>query len=336
MENSSHQKNLEKKVENSLIKKVILHLDTLFIIDKAFELLMVFIGLFAAISVDGYMEKKSETTAYISYLSKLHTELSNNAVLIEGYNKSIENYIEIWSETSDNFTTNNIVSSPGFQKMYSSQPIPLENRIFSTLDKDGFQNKRLLADLFRHYGQEDEIKQNMNEAENMLSEFYTSYYNVYAGPFFNVENNVEDKIKWNLLFSKFGKFTSLKIQPIIADYEITNERILEEIEIELDGFGKKVEDIRDQSDYYWLSYYALLLENNDDCIEFGKIVRKLFEFVGDSIGLFPKSCAPHEYICLDDVNAVNAKKELKIETTFADKLFFIDSDKVPPCDEGPP
>jgi hypothetical protein len=268
------------KTQQPIINRIIKHIDSLFIIDKIFDVVMIFIGLYAAIAVGEYYKQKAEKNEYLELLTRFHTELSSNAVLIEGYDKTLSSYFKVWSSVCNFVKDKDMKAYPGFLEIYSSQPINLQNREFMSFNKDVFKNKRLLADLVMHYDQGENVKIRASEAMQLVSEFYSSYFAMYNSEKMSNFNNEQYFIEFNLLYSKFSKYSTLMLKPCIIDYKNTNERILYAIEGELSKYGKSLDDIRDYSDYYWLSHYAASLGNYDACFDY---TNKGLKILGEDI-----------------------------------------------------
>ena len=70
--------------EENKLKKLFDFLDSRLLIDKLIDLILIFVGLLCALSVENYIENNENNKQYIKSLTSIHSELETNLLLNEG------------------------------------------------------------------------------------------------------------------------------------------------------------------------------------------------------------------------------------------------------------
>ena len=234
------------------------------------DLIVAFIGLFAAQHVTEHYKQRDETREYLETLTRLHTELSNNAVLIEGYRENTTAWNKVFKDVYNRAKDGEPKMYNGFSEIYSANPVELRNSEFAALNRSIFKNQRLYADLLMHDKQAAKVKLCSVEAVKVLTDYCASYMAMSMAPQMKGGAAAEATVRFNTLFYQYDKYAGSILLPEIADYKVTNDRLLLAVEGELAGHGKSIEQLRDAGDYYWMSHYALLLDRHDDCLKYAE------------------------------------------------------------------
>ena len=131
--------NLSKN--NNVIKKLFNYLDALLFVDKSIDLILVFVGLLAALMVENYLLQKENESKYVTYLTRIHTEMITN----EGHSKSYENsvleYFDIAQDLKNLVSKGAKESYDGINKIIETKNAPFELKAFKSLSPDDFLNK---------------------------------------------------------------------------------------------------------------------------------------------------------------------------------------------------
>jgi hypothetical protein len=108
------------------------------------ELLITFIGLLAALLIDGHIQARKDRKEYIDSLRGIYGELAENLIRIDEKMKilnEIENYIE--RQTTDVDFSSEITDSI----FLSSEPTPLKNNIWLETNRSVFEDRNILSNL---------------------------------------------------------------------------------------------------------------------------------------------------------------------------------------------
>ena len=234
------------------------------------SIVVTFLGVFAGQNVSDVYRHREETRQYLEALTRLHTELSNNAVLIEGYKENTAAWNRVFKEVYTLAKAGEPKPYDGFSEIYSANPVELRNAEFAALDRSIFENQRLYADLLMHDSQASKVKVCSAEAVKILSDYCASYMAMYMMSQMKGADAGEHTVRFNTLFNQYNKYAGSILLPEIADYKVTNERLLLAVEGELAAHGRSIEQSRDAGDYYWMSHYALLLKRPAECLAYAE------------------------------------------------------------------
>lgn len=130
-----------------MISRLKKYFGSLLIIDKSLDLLLLFVGLFAAIQVDSYIKQKKTEEAYKNSLTKIFTEISVNKITLKDYSNSLDGSENvIWDlDSLGKLGFNNTYE--GIRNISSLEVMDLRDNTFKVLDEKNFLNKNLLRDI---------------------------------------------------------------------------------------------------------------------------------------------------------------------------------------------
>lgn len=245
------------KKEKSKFTSIFKYFDKYLIVDKSVDFILIFVGLLAALGFENYLEQKSLEKRYISNLTMLHTEITNNLTYTEGYLKSTQDYFKISSEIEELIANGATESYNGIFSIIDSENKQFEQKNFKSQNQNEFINKSLYSEIFHIYNVYDDIQHLIKIPKKSLNDLYFSYFNIYAKKSFNntenlTQNYIDLNYQWNVTTKNLPR-----IQANITDAKATSKRVLEEIENELFSYNITIDLSRTYSDYYWLSYNSL-------------------------------------------------------------------------------
>lgn len=255
----------------SLILRLKKYFSSILIIDKSVDLLLLFIGLFAAIQFDSYIKLKQTEELYKNSLTKIHTEISINKILLKDYANSIERSTAIiWDLDS--------LGNQGFKDTYNGilnindiKVTQLNDRSFKAINENNFLNKNLYSDIKKIYYNYDKLEQGWDTLSTNLQKNYKAYFDIYATQ--RLANYApDDKVTEviNNFITDYANFYGFGSSVLKQDYwpnmyiraaSTLGDDLLEKIEAELGLYEVSLNEYRSYDDYYWLSYYSL--ENED-------------------------------------------------------------------------
>jgi len=262
----------------SLILRTKKYFSSLLIIDKSVDLLLLFIGLFAAMQFDSYLKLKQSEELYKNSLTKIHTEISVNKILLKDYANSIERSTAIIWELDS-------LGKRGFKETYSGilnindiKVTQLNDRSFKSLSENNFLNKNLYSDIKRLYNNYDKLEQGWDTLSANLQKNYKAYFDIYAtqqlasyAPDDKATEVVNNFVVDIANFYGFGSsvlkqdyWPNLHIQ---SAYTVGDD-LLDKIEAELGLYKVSLNEYRSYDDYYWLSYYSLQNEDYKTSLEY--------------------------------------------------------------------
>ena len=262
----------------SLISRTKNFFSSLLIIDKSVDLLLIFIGLFAALQFDSYLKLKQSEELYKNSLTKIHTEISVNKILLKDYANSIERSTAIIWELDS-------LGKLGFKDTYSGilnindiKVTQLNDRSFKALSENNFLNKNLYSDIKKLYNNYDKLEQGWDTLSNNLQKNYKAYFDIYAtqqlvsyAPDDKAQEVVNNFVVDIANFYGFGSsvlkqdyWPNLHIQSA----NTVGDDLLDKIEAELGLYKVSLNEYRSYDDYYWLSYYSLQNEDYKTSLEY--------------------------------------------------------------------
>ena len=256
----------------SLILRLKKYFSSILIIDKSVDLLLLFIGLFAAIQFDSYIKLKQTEELYKNSLTKIHTEISINKILLKDYANSIERSTAIIWELDS-------LGNQGFKETYNGilnindiKVTQLNDRNFKALNENNFLNKNLYSDIKKIYYNYDKLEQGWDTLSVNLQKNYRAYFDIYASLQLAIYAAPDDKATEvvNNTIVDIANFYGFGSSVLKQDYwpnmyiraaSTLGDDLLEKIEAELGLYEVSLNEYRSYDDYYWLSYYSL--ENED-------------------------------------------------------------------------
>ena len=254
--------NLESNKSNEgFSKRLFKKLDWLLVTDKLIDLVLIFVGLAAALALENSIENKNKTENYLNYLTKIHTEISTNESCNDSHNNAIKDYYELLMDANEKIAAGVTETINGTDVLASSTPNAFHYTSFRGIESSDFLNKGLYSELLNLYTLYESMSDYVSSQEEILNLVVDDYLSIYGRNLWGYERDVEDFIRFNgnyhRLTRSFGKG-----QRKWANIKFTGHRVLSSIEIELNNYGLSIEESRDYKDYYWLSFDNMYVNND--------------------------------------------------------------------------
>tara|TARA_B100000287_G_scaffold146044_1_gene137791 strand:+ start:3412 stop:4560 length:1149 start_codon:yes stop_codon:yes gene_type:complete len=253
-----------EKNKSTGIKRLISYLKHEFIIDKAVDFILIFIGLYAALSLENSIQENENKNKYIQDLKNIYVEISKNKIV----GIAIENKINEFSETADEIYSVYLgasKTSPGhFVGIITNEKF--NDNFFNVLDRENFVNKTLLSDIFELYAIYQETMINYTNYLDNIEELGKLYYltkNIGVNP----PNWIGDL---NITIQTLRSFKKFNIQNANVCF-YTSESVKTSIENELSHYNINPDSIVTISESYDI---AELYWNADKYLESYKILNK--------------------------------------------------------------
>ncbi|MDB4730879.1 hypothetical protein OAF13_02390 [Akkermansiaceae bacterium] len=152
------------------------------------ELLIVFIGLFAALVLESYIQAGKDRKEYIKDLRALYGELAENVILIESAMEQIEKINDYNEEQFLNATENDFSGDIDFSEiMAPKSPSAARNSIWLETNRSVFENRTILSNLRATHDNYNSLEQNFKIITEKTAEIgkYTTdirYLKLYGTP----------------------------------------------------------------------------------------------------------------------------------------------------------
>lgn len=252
----------------SLFLRLKKQINSLFLFGKLIDFLLIFLGLILAIQVNSYFEIKKRKEDYKKTLTRLHTEIDINRIILKKYSNSIDRAENITSDLAKR-------QSKGFSENYDGifqiQDLIVPEFIdtsFKVTERDDYLNNNLYSKIKILYEGYNQLEIKWNNQYNHLKKLYKSYFDVYATlklQHLGGKHSADSLIVDIADFFSNGNNTlkhSYSTSILVNSSNSRGEVLLKEIENELLTFNLDINELRDFSDYYWLSYYTLVEEGD--------------------------------------------------------------------------
>lgn len=255
---------------NNILKKLFKYLDGLLFIDKSIDLILVFVGLLAALMVENYLQQKEDESKYVTYLTRIHTEMITNESHAKSYEKAVLDYFHIAQDLKNLVNNGAQESYDGIYKIIETKNAPFELKAFKSLSPDDFLNKSLYADIYHIYQLYEKFEEEIVIPKEALESYNFDYFNIYVKNLWGDKNVNENYIYFNYHYNLTTKNIP-QLQLLLQDIKATSDRIKEAIENELEVYETNINSSRTYSDYYWISGSKMASSDFAESIEFCKL-----------------------------------------------------------------
>lgn len=255
---------------DNVLRKLFKYLDTLLFVDKSIDLILVFVGLLAALMVENYLQQKEDERKYITYLTRIHTEMIINESHGKSYENSVLEYFDITQELKNLVNKGAKESYDGIYRILETKNTPFELRAFKSLSPDDFLNKSLYADIYHIYQLYEKLEKEIVIPKEALESYNFDYFNIHAKNLWGDKDVNENYIYFNYHYNLTTKNIP-KLQLLLQDIKATSERIKEAIENELEAYDTNIDLSRTYSDYYWITGSKMASSDFSEAIEYCKL-----------------------------------------------------------------
>lgn len=249
------------------LKKLFDYFDSFLLIDKSVDLLLIFVGLVAALAFENYVEQNAKEKQYVENLTRLHTEITANATYTEGYDESVLDFFDIAQELLELTNKGASESYDGIYNILDAENDPYEQNAYNSLSSEDFLNKELYSEVLHVYKLYDKIEESINVPRESLKEFYSSYYGMYVHNRFSEVPSVKDWVHLNYSYNVTTKNLP-NVQELLLDVKYTSKRVTDVIENELIFYNTTIEKSRKYTDYYWLSWRNLVAKKYTESLDY--------------------------------------------------------------------
>lgn len=239
----------------------------LLIIDKSVDLVLIFVGLLAALGVESFQDSKAIEERYIDMLARTHDEILINNYLLEERKKSTLGFFEITSDINDMAASGNIKYYDGVNKILLLENSLFEIKVYQSILAEEFLNKTLYSEVLHLYDLLSKYADKMDITRENLKNYYYTYYRIFVKNSYQNKHLINEYIDINYLYNLITKSIP-GLQSLGLDIELTSERLLKSFELELEKYETQIIKKRSIANYLTLSSAALGASKYQDAIRF--------------------------------------------------------------------
>ena len=240
------------------LKKLFDYFDSFLLIDKSVDLLLIFVGLVAALAFENYVEQNAREKQYIENLTRLHTEISTNIVYNETFDLALKEYSAAAQEIMEVFSLGYASPYDGINRIINIESTlqDFELNAFNSLNSEDFLSKELYSEVLHVYQLYTKAQSMLNIPIQSLKELYHSYNSLYVGQTFGppLGQDVKDVSLLHIRELIYNYETTTKYLPKIKNeligVENTSKRVIDVIENELIFYKSAIEKSQKYTDYY--------------------------------------------------------------------------------------
>ena len=272
-----------QKPKAPFLTRLFRYFNSLLVIDKSVDLILIFVGLVAALGFESLQESKEIESRYIDMVARIHDEITINKYLLEDTNRSTAGYFDITREINQLVATASYEKYDGVNKMIVLENTPFQIKVYQSIIADEFLNKTLYSEVLHLYDLLTRYSSEKDDTKINLTEYYYTYYRMFVKNQFQNNYLIEEYIDINYLYNLVTKSIPI-LQNTSLDIEMTIERLLKSLENELDRYNTKLIEKRGLSDYLNLSQAALSAGKYNETISYSDQGLKFINFsVNDSL-----------------------------------------------------
>ncbi len=267
---------MNNKINNNnetLLRKLISFLKIEFFADKFFDFILLFIGLYAALSLENTIDSNRKHNEYIEDLKNLYIEINTNKHKSLELKNFVEQYLTYVNEIVAHYNVFYEGEGPGY--IFDLDKVYYSFDYYKTFNKNIFKNKNLLSDVNKIYSMYESTKDNAETTYDVILDFTKLY--IYDELYNNTDSSIVDIPEFNYLYVRSRTLTTETIN--LANYGFnTAETILKNIEKELSSHGKDLHTILSDGEIYHLGESALSAVYYNDAYQlFNKGLSRMLE-----------------------------------------------------------
>ena len=152
---------MNNKINNNnetLLRKLISFLKIEFFADKFFDFILLFIGLYAALSLENTIDSNRKHNEYIEDLKNLYIEINTNKHKSLELKNFVEQYLTYVNEIVAHYNVFYEGEGPGY--IFDLDKVYYSFDYYKTFNKNIFKNKNLLSDVNKIYSMYESTKDN--------------------------------------------------------------------------------------------------------------------------------------------------------------------------------
>ena len=263
-----------QKPKAPFLTRLFKYFNSLLVIDKSVDFILIFVGLVAALGVESLQESKEIESRYIDMVARIHDEIQTNKFLLEDTNRSTAGYFDITREINQLVATASFEKYDGVNKMIELENSEFQIKVYQSIIADEFLNKTLYSEVLHLYDLLSRYTAEKDATKINLTEYYYTYYRMFVKNQFQNNYLIEEYIDINYLYNLITKSIPI-LQNNSLDIEMTTERLLKSLENELERYNTKLIEKRGIADYLNLSNAALSAKKYNATISYSKQGLKL-------------------------------------------------------------
>lgn len=264
------------KLKGSFLKRLFRYFNSLLVIDKSIDFILIFVGLLAALGVESYQKSKEIESRYIDMLARTYDEIQINKYALNERDKSIKGFLSILNEINDLASTASYEYYDGVNKLIVLENSLFDIKVYQSLSAEEFLNKTIYSEVLHLYDLLSQFSKEMDMPRNNLKKYNYNYYRLFVKSEYKSNNIINEYIEHNYDYNLI--INSLpNLQTLLLDIEMTSERVLKTIENELDKYNTQLINKRGLSNYISLAIAANGAKDFDDAILYSNAGLKLIE-----------------------------------------------------------
>lgn len=273
--------NIDKN--ETFLKRVFKYFNSLLIIDKSIDLILIFVGLLAALGVESYQQYVQKEERYIDMVARMYNEVQINDYILDNYESSLKGFLSISKEILELVNSERYQYYDGINEMIKLENDPLEVKVYQAINSGDFLNRILYSEIIHLYDLYAKLGEEMDVSRKELIQYNYNFYRLFVKYNYNFDDQLNEFIEINYLFNSITK--SLPgIQSLLMDIEATNKRLLDNLEFELEKYETNSEERKNLSDYHNLAIYAGASRRHRESVEFSQAgIDRIGDLINDSL-----------------------------------------------------
>lgn len=244
-----------KDKSETFLKRIFKYFNSLLVIDKSIDLILIFVGLLAALGVESYQKSIQKEERYIDMIARLHTEIQLNDYNLNSYESSVSGFFSISEAILELTKLGGHEYYDGINELIKLENEPLEIKVYQSISSEDFLNRTLYSDIIHLYDLYKKLGDEMNIPRNELAKYNYNFYRLFVKNSYEYNDQLNEYIEINYLYQSITKSLPA-LQNIITDIQTTSERLLSSLEFELEKYNSNSDESKSLSDLHLLSTYA--------------------------------------------------------------------------------
>ena len=194
-----------QKPKAPFLTRLFRYFNSLLVIDKSVDLILIFVGLVAALGFESLQESKEIESRYIDMVARIHDEIKINKYLLEDTNRSTAGYFDITREINQLVATASFEKYDGVNKMIELENSEFQIKVYQSIIADEFLNKTLYSEVLHLYDLLSRYTAEKDATKINLTEYYYTYYRMFVKNQFQNNYLIEEYIDINYLYNLITK-----------------------------------------------------------------------------------------------------------------------------------
>jgi len=272
-----------KDTKEPFLKRLFKYFNSLLIFDKSIDLILIFVGLLAALGVESYQEYMQKEKRYIDMVARIYTEVQINNYILDNYESSLDGFLTISEEIVELVNSERYEYYDGINEMIKLENDPLEVKVYQALNSDDFLNRILYSEIIHLYDLYAKLGEEMDITRKELVKYNYNYYRLFVKSSYDYDDKLNEFIEINYLFNSITKSLP-RIQDINIDIKSTSKRLLDNLEFELEKYETNSDEHKNLSDLNSLAVYAGASGRHLESIKYSQAgIKRVDEIINDTL-----------------------------------------------------